>query len=106
MTQLGLEQEVTDRAVRDRTIALFRERRIALPTLSQLADPSTIDGDMLAALESVGPDAPDPLNLFRVHWHLGPDRRQQVPVPGNVVLPPEFTGVPSPILVAYGDCES
>ena len=103
MTQLGLERDITDRAVRDRTVALFRERSIVLPTLSQLRDPATIGADVRAALADVDPDAPDARNLFRVHWHNGADRRTQVAVPNHVVLPPELTGVASPILVAYGN---
>src|SRR5206468_895550 len=52
---------------------------------------------------SVDPDAAHPLNLFRVHWYNGPDRRQQVAVPEHVVLPRELTGVDARIVVALGD---
>ena len=39
------------------------------------------------------PDAPDPANLWRVHWFNGADRKRRVPVPEHIVLPSELTGV-------------
>jgi len=51
----------------------------------------------------VDPNAAHPLNLFRVHWHNGADRRGQVAVPEHVVLPSELTGVDAKIVVALGD---
>ncbi|HEX9123236.1 MAG TPA: pyridoxal-phosphate dependent enzyme, partial [Actinomycetota bacterium] len=51
----------------------------------------------------VDPDASHPLNLFRVHWFDGADRRSQVSVPDHVVLPPELTGVDAKIVLAFGD---
>ena len=56
-----------------------------------------------SAWPAVDPDAPDPLNLFRVHWFNGPDRRTVVDVPAHVVLPPSLTGVEAPIVVLLGD---
>lgn len=103
MSRPALETEIVDPAVRDRTVALFRERRIALPTLSELAHPDTIPAKVVDALQSVDPDAPAPLNLFRVHWHNGSDRRSRVAVPDHVVLPSALTGVASPIIVAFGN---
>jgi cysteine synthase len=102
MTRLGLETDVVDQAVLERAVEHFARTGVALPTLAQLADPQTLPGEIVAALEDVEPDAPSPLNLFRVHWHNGPDRRTLVDHPVCVVLPPELTGVPSPILVALG----
>ena len=103
MSRPALETEIVDRAVRDRTVALFRERRIVLPTLSELAHPDTIPAKAVDALASVDPDAPAPLNLFRVHWHNGSDRRSRVAIPDHVVLPSALTGVASPIIVAFGN---
>ncbi len=45
-----------------------------------------------SAWPRVDPDAPHPLNLFRVHWYNGPDRRRRIAVPDHVVLPPSLTG--------------
>ena len=103
MSRPALETEIVDRAVRGRTVALFRERRIVLPTLSELAHPDTIPAAVEDALNRVDPDAPAPLNLFRVHWHNGADRRSRVAVPDHVVLPSALTGVASPIIVAFGN---
>ena len=87
----------------ERTVERFREAGIRLPTLGELTDPSTIPANVTEALASVDPDAPHPLNLFRVHWFNGADRRTIVPVPEHVVLPPELTGVDARIVVALGD---
>ena len=103
MNPLELEYDVIDQSARDRTTALFRERGVALPTLSELADPVTIDKRLQRALDTIDPDTPEALNLYRVHWYNDVDGRRQVPVPDHVVLPPELTGVVSPILVAYGN---
>ena len=103
MTRPTLETAIVDRATRDRTAASFHARGVVLPTLAQLADPSTIPAAVTASLADVDPDAPHPANLFRVHWHNGADRRTVVAVPEHVVLPRALTGVDSPIIVALGD---
>src|SRR5262249_34180879 len=46
--------------------------------------------------------APDASNLWRVHWFNGADRRSLTSTPGHVLLPPELTGVKSPIAVLLG----
>ncbi len=103
MRRFGLEHELVDRAVYDRTVGRFRENGIRLPTFAQLAHPATISASVTASLAEVDPDAPDARNLFRVHWHNGGDRRSRVEVPDHVVLPPALTGVEAPIVVALGD---
>ena len=103
MKQLGLEREIVDRAVYERTVARFRDARIVLPTFAQLADPSRIPAEILAALRGVDPDAAHPLNLFRVHWYNDAGRRAQVALPEYVVLPEALTGVKARIVVALGD---
>jgi cysteine synthase len=87
----------------ERTVQHFREGGIALPTFAQLANPELIPDTVLRRLASVDPDAPDPLNLFRVHWFNATDRRARVGVPDHLVLPPELTGVPARIVVALGN---
>jgi cysteine synthase len=103
MDLIGLAREVVDRSVLDRAVDRFREARIPLPTFGELADPDTIPERFRAALAGVGPDEPHPLNLFRVHWFNGSDRRTTVPVPEHVMLPRELTGVDARIVVALGD---
>ena len=56
MAMLGLEREVVGRDVYDRTVARFREGRIALPTFAQLADPAQIPEAVRGRLEKVDPD--------------------------------------------------
>ena len=103
MRRLGLEREMVDQAVYERTLERFREAAVALPTFAQLAHPQQIPASILARLEDVEPDAPHPLNLFRAHWYNGRGSRTPVPVPEHIVLPRELTGVETPIVVALGD---
>jgi cysteine synthase len=103
MRRLGLEREMVDPAVYERTVGRFRELRIVVPTFAQLADPSTIPTRVAGRLEGLDPDAPDPLNLFRGHWFNSADRGSRTAVPVHVVLPKALTGVDARIVVALGD---
>jgi len=110
---LGLTTELVDRSVYERTVARFRDQRIAMPTFAELADPATMPAARRAALAGVDPDAADPLNLWRVHWHnaaapgraagAGAGAPGLVGVPDHVVLPTALTGVAAPIVVLLGD---
>jgi cysteine synthase len=101
--RLGLERDLVDPAVYERTVERFRTGRVVLPTFAQLADPETIPTAVTERLAAVDPDAADPLNLFRAHWFNAPDRRGRTDVPVHVVLPATLTGVPAPIVVLLGD---
>ena len=91
-------------AVYERAVQRFRDAKIRMPTFAQLSEPTTIPDGVQARLASVDPDAPDPLNLFRVHWFNDADRRSRVAdVPQHLVLPSSLTGVAAPIIVALGD---
>jgi cysteine synthase len=103
MARLGLERTVVDGAVYERTVKRFREAGVVLPTLSQLKDPSTIPAVIAGRLPAVDPDSAHPLNLFRVHWFNGPDRRGLARAPGYLELPSALTGVPARIVLALGD---
>lgn len=94
---------VADRATYDKAVQRFREARILLPTFAQMADPTTVKPEVRASLVGVDPDAADARNLFRVHWYNNAARTGVVPIPAHVVLPESLTGVPSPIVVAFGD---
>ena len=102
MAQLGLEREIIDRKVYDRAVHSFRAAHINLPTFAELADPERIDRARWADLADVDPDAPDPRNLYRVHWWNDAARRGRADVPGHIELPRTLTGVDAPILVALG----
>jgi cysteine synthase len=103
MARLGLEREIVDRNVYERTVARFREAKIVLPTFAELADPTRIPADVRAKLADVDPDSAHPLNLFRVHWYNDDSRRSVTDVPRYAVLPKELTGVDAKILVAFGN---
>ena len=95
----------------DNAVARFRQNNIVLPTFAQLRDPSTMPEAVIASLATVDVDAPDPRNLFRVHWfndHVdglstGPNYPGFVDVPNHVELPPELTGVEARIVLAFGN---
>jgi cysteine synthase A len=99
----GLERDLVDPAAYDRAVGRFREARIVMPTFAELADPERIPAATVAALGEVDPDAPDPRNLFRVHWFNDRTRTGRVPIPDHVVLPRSLTGVDARIVVALGD---
>ena len=99
----GLHREIVDQATYQRTLAHFRQAGIRLPKIAELANPTVLRQRYGDALQAVDPDAADPMNLFRVHWHNGEDRRGIVDVPGHLLLPTELTGVAAPIIVALGN---
>ena len=99
----GVQRAMVDASVHARAVERFRERRIALPTFAQLADPATIPPAVASALPAVGPDEAHPLNLFRVHWFNAADRKTLVDIPEHLVLPTELTGTQAQIVVALGD---
>src|SRR5436309_6817554 len=103
MMRLGLERDLVDRDIYDRTVARFREAEIVLPTFGELADPTKIPDRVRDALVSIDPDAPHPLNLFRVHWNNDVSRSGLVDVPEHLILPSELTGVEARIVVAFGN---
>jgi cysteine synthase len=103
MQRLGLERDMVDRDVYERTVGRFRESGVALPTFAQIADPALIPSRVREALAGIGPDEAHPLNLFRVHWFNDQRRTGSVTVPQHLILPPALTGVEAPIVVALGD---
>jgi cysteine synthase len=97
--QFGLADRVIDESSLERSAQRFRERGIRLPTFAQLADPSTVDPSIVG---DVPKNDPDPRNIWRVHWY-NDMAGNRVSVPDHVVLPSSLTGVPSPIIVVFGD---
>ncbi|MEM9745466.1 MAG: pyridoxal-5'-phosphate-dependent protein subunit beta [Actinomycetota bacterium] len=98
--QFGLADRIVDEDSLANSVDRFREQGITLPTFAQLADPSSFDH--AGSVGDADPQGPDARNLWRVHWYndLAGSR---VEVPQHVVLPPELTGVESPIIVVFGD---
>ena len=81
----GLETTIADRGVYASAVKRFRDAGIALPTFDQLAWPERIPAKVVEKLAAVDPDAPHPLNLFRVHWWNDRTRRGRSAVPDHVV---------------------
>lgn len=96
----GLFDRVQDQETLERAVVRFRERRILLPTFTQLAEPHLIDPGVFAG---ISPDASHPTNLFRVHWHNNSARDGRDDVPGYLEVPAALTGVETRILVALGN---
>jgi cysteine synthase A len=103
MPKLGLGTEVVDRSAYDHSVERFREARITLPTFAQLTEPASIAPSIIAGLEDIAPDSPDPRNLFRVHWCNDADRRHRATVPQYLELPRQLTGVDARIVLMLGD---
>ncbi len=99
INQFGLADSLVDPEAISNSVARFREQGIVLPTFAELADPSRIDPERT---HGVGKNDPDARNLWRVHWYNDLDGKR-VDTPDHIVLGPEFTGVESPIIVAFGD---
>jgi len=100
--RLGLADTVQNQGHLDEAIKIFGERKIILPTFSQLSQPWTIPKEIQEKLKSVGPDDKDPLNLFRIHWYNGKDRKSLVDVPVYLEIPKSLSGIESKILIATG----
>ena len=103
MQRPGLATEVIDPATYEHAVQRFREQRIVMPTFAELADPLGVDAERRADVAEADPDAPDPRNLFRVHWHNAADRRSTTAAPDHLVLPSSLTGVEATIVVALAD---
>jgi cysteine synthase A len=97
-----IEPEIVDAGRRRAAIGRLRQIKCILPTLSELADPTTSAG-RAPDLTRVDPDAAAAANLWRVHWFNDATRKTVVDLPGHLVLPPELTGVVAPIVVLLGD---
>ena len=102
MANDAIVTRVVDAAARDRAAQWLRRAGARLPSFAELADPPRMPQSRVAALRSVDPDRPDPANLFRVHWYNDRGRTGFAATPPHLVLPPELTGVRSPVVVALG----
>ena len=99
----GLEDGIVDQDAYRRNVAHLRELGLELPHIADLADPTSRLAARAREIAGVDPDSADARNLFRVHWHNGPDRRSMVDIPEHLVLPESLTGVKARIIVALGD---
>ena len=97
--------QLVDSDAYQNAVTRFREQAIALPTFAQLANPMTVPAATTAALAGVDRNAPDPRNLFRVHWHNAGTGTHptRTTVPDHLVLPAALTGVDAPIVLLLGN---
>lgn len=100
---LDLALEVADEQVRARAVEHCAAHGIALPTFAELSDPARLPAAARAALAGVDPDAPDPRNLFRVHWYNAADRRSLTAIPVHTLADARWSGIETPILFLHGD---
>jgi cysteine synthase len=101
MELIDLSGDIHDRRVYDKVLERLRSLKVQLPTFAGLADPIGRSADAID-LHNVDPDAPDPANLWRVHWYNAPDRRAAQAIPEYLDLPAELTATPARIVVALG----
>src|SRR5579883_2175415 len=102
MGPFELPTEIVDRKAYDKAVAQLRSAHVVLPTFAQLGDPSRIPPEIAARLEGVDPDAPEAVNLFRVHWFNDEARRGRSALPSFLELPETLTGTKARIVVALG----
>ena len=103
MNPFQLPEEIQDRSTYNRAVAHLREAGIRLPLLSELTNAPQALNDVYEKLNQVHADAPDPRNLYRVHWFNDHARTGLTDTPEFVRLPKALTGVDAQIVVALGD---
>ena len=103
MPTLGLERRIIDQDVHQSSVNRFQNDDILLPRFSQLANPQMIPESIRARLAEIDPDAPHPLNLFRVHWYNPLEGGAFRTTPDFIELPSSLTGVAARIVVLPAD---
>ena len=103
MNPFHLPEEIQDQSTYRRAVSHLQEAGIRLPLFSELANAPQALNDIYSKLSQVHPDAPDPRNLFRVHWFNDHARTGLTDTPEFVRLPKALTGVDAQIIVALGD---
>jgi len=93
---------VEDAAVRRRALGLLKDKRVRLPTFSEMAEPERAPEGLRRRLISIGADEPDPGNLYRIHWYNDQARRGLARLPVYVEIPPALSGVEARIVVMLG----
>ena len=80
-----------------------REKKVILPTFSQMRNPGTIPEKIRKELRNIGLWDLNPLNMFRITWKNEPvEQGGGFGAVNHIVLPPELTGVPCRIVVLPG----
>lgn len=100
---IALDTSIVDKKAYESALHHLRELRVKLPRFEDLAHPPGLSPSAQAEMERLDPDEPHPLNLMRVHWLNGRDRRTRAAVPQYIRIPKIFSGVDAQILAARGD---
>jgi cysteine synthase A len=103
MKSIPLTDRIVDPVVRERNLDRLRQSGAVLPTFSELADPASIPEWIKEELKGIDPDAPNPRNLFRVHWYNSARDRSFASAPEHLVLPTSLTGVEARIVILFGN---
>ena len=80
----------------------LRNHNVALPKISELKNPHSINNEIQAKLKKIDINRADPINLFRVHWYNNQEHNSFGETPEYVVLPSELTNVDAKIIVNIG----
>ena len=100
---IELIDQIYNKNVLKKTAQHFADRKIILPTFSQLRSPEEIPEKIKKELASVGLWDLHPLNLFRINWKNEPVGNGGLFSNVNVVeLPSDLTGVAARIFVMIG----
>ena len=85
-------------------IEVCKKNNIIFPTFKMLDNPKLIPDKIKMELKNVGIDELNPLNLFRISWYNEPLEKggQFVDIPNYIEIPPEISGVKSPIIMLLG----
>jgi len=88
----------------NRTVKKCKDRKIIIPTFSQLKNPSTVPAKVKEQLQQTGLWDVAPQNLFRITWKNEPTPKGGLfrPTPNFMELPPELTGVEARIIALIG----
>ena len=103
MNPFRLPDEIQDHSTYDRAVTHLRKFRVRLPQFSELVNAPQALSEVYTKLGELDADAPDPRNLFRVHWYNDHNRTGLAETPEFVRLPKALTGVDAQIIVALGD---
>jgi len=85
----------------EKTLKRVREKKIILPTFTQLKHPDTIPDVIVEKLKKVDMQALHPLNLFRINWRNDPETGGIDGI-NYLEIPPEVTGVRARIIGLVG----
>jgi len=103
MNPFDLPDQIQDQKTYASAVKHLRGVGVRLPLFRELANAAETISGITAEICTVDADAPDPRNLFRVHWFNDSTRHGLSNTPDYVRLPKELTGVDSEIIVALGD---